>query len=142
VSNVTVDCAECAVEFCLTPSLYQRRRDDGKGFYCPNGHSNVFRPTPDQERIKELEKRLAQRDRVIEDWHKIHDEIYAQREELIRAIKECPGHCGWKSTKQIPRDPVAMGRGIERVRLDVAEHLMTAHGGAGVAARRELPERV
>lgn len=141
VNDVHVDCANCGIQFCLTRNLYERRRDDGREFFCPNGHSNVYRPTPDQERIKELEKRLRQRDQTIEHFHQMYDETYVQREELIRALKECPGQCGWHSHKQIARDPVAMGRGIERVRRDVAEHLMQAHG-AGVTARRELPEHV
>jgi hypothetical protein len=31
------------VEFGITEELYNRRRSDSKGFYCPNGHSNVFK---------------------------------------------------------------------------------------------------
>jgi hypothetical protein len=128
MSNVTLDCATCGVEFCLTQGLYRRRKNDGADFYCPNGHSNVFRPTADQTRIAELEQKLtraqARNDRLSDDWH----ELYAQREELIGELKECPGRCGWRSRKLIPRDPVAMGRGIERVRTDVAQHLIEEHG--------------
>lgn len=63
------------------------------------------------------------------------DELHAQREDLVGALKECPGRCGWRSKRQVPRDPVAMGRGIERVKLDVADHLVAAHGAQATPVR-------
>jgi hypothetical protein len=141
-NEVHTHCHACGIEFCLTRALYKARLHDGGAFYCPNGHGNVFRPSADEKRIAELERRAKVDARVIDEWRERYDDIYAQREELVRALKECPGGCGWHSRKQVPRDPVAMGRGIERVQRDVAEHLVREHGaGRDVAASRELPER-
>ena len=131
-------CGECGVAFCMPTSLYQHRRNDGETFYCPNGHPRVFRPTEDQKTIADLEDKLRRRDRSIEHWAERWKECYAGREELIGVLRECPGHCGWKSNKRIPRDPVAMGRGIERVQRDVAEHLVREHGAGRAIA--ELPQ--
>ena len=126
--SVNISCANCGVVFCLPDGMYHSRKRDGDTFYCPNGHGQSYRPTEDEKKIAELERRLAGRDRMIERWQEQWNEIWASREELIGAMKECPGQCGWRSRKQIPRDAVGMGRGIERVKRDVAEHLVREHG--------------
>ncbi|MCC6959422.1 MAG: hypothetical protein IT301_06205 [Dehalococcoidia bacterium] len=33
------DCASCGVVFGMPSGLVQSRRQDGAGFFCPNGHS-------------------------------------------------------------------------------------------------------
>lgn len=37
-SLYVTDCAGCGVVFAITSDYEQRRREDGKVFYCPNGH--------------------------------------------------------------------------------------------------------
>lgn len=122
-----LNCGACGVDFCLPDALYVARRRDGRDFYCPNGHCVSYRPSEDQKRIAALEGELR-------SWQRYHrhaieraDELFAQREELVGALKQCPG-CDWRSHRQVPRDPVAMGRGLERVRRDLAEHLVEVHG--------------
>lgn len=138
--TVNVSCASCGIEFCLPDALYSARKRDGAGFYCPNGHSLSYRPTEDQKRIAELEDQLAKRERYARRLSDEIDEIFAQREELIGELKQCPGRCGWKSRRQIPRDPVGMGRGLERVRVDIAQHLVEAHGAKPVIAEQRMLE--
>ncbi len=56
------DCASCGVVFALPETLEKRRRNDGESFYCPNGHSMVFRKTEldkANERADTLERRLT-----------------------------------------------------------------------------------
>jgi hypothetical protein len=131
-----ISCASCGVEFCLPDGLHAARRKDGRSFWCPNGHSLSFSPTRDEKRIAELEQQLAAAERVGQRRLAHMDDLTAAREDLVGALRECPGGCGWRSRRQVPRDPVAMGRGIERVRRDVAEHLVEAHGARPVM--REL----
>jgi hypothetical protein len=125
-ANVT--CANCGVEFWMTDGLERARRRDGSSFYCPNGHSLSYAPTEDQKQIKELEGQLEsqrrQHRRLINDYN----ELWAQREELVADLKVCPLGCGYRSRRQVPRDPVAMGRGLERVRTDMVDHLRVVHG--------------
>lgn len=138
-NHVTVDCANCGADICLSTAMYARRRSDGQSFYCPNGHSNHYTPEPtdDQKRIAELEKQLAAMRRLDARWSADREQLYASRDELVTALKQCPGGCGWHSRCQIPRhDEERMRRGIERVRDDVALHLMARHGAT--AQRREL----
>jgi hypothetical protein len=36
------DCPNCGVVYGITRAYELRRREDGKGFYCPNGHNGSF----------------------------------------------------------------------------------------------------
>ena len=138
---INVECCECGIPFCLTEGLYHARKRDGRSFTCPNGHHQSYRPTEDQKRITELEQRLRNRDRRIDSLVDQYDEVYSQRESLVGVLKECivPG-CMWRSRRQIARDPVHMGRGIERVRRDLIEHLTVDHAGRSIE-QLALPER-
>jgi hypothetical protein len=134
--TVNVPCGVCGVDFCLPGALYDARRSDGGYFYCPNGHRLSYRPSAQEKRIEELERELARRKGDYRQLVDAQDELLAAREELVGALRQCPG-CDWRSRRQIPRDPVAMGRGLERVRQDLAEHLVQAHG-ARPQSTREL----
>jgi hypothetical protein len=129
-AHVDILCASCGVEFCMPAQLNQQRRRNHDTFYCPNGHQNVYKgKTEEEKRIEQLERRVRA---LLEQL----DEAYAQREDLIGALKECPVQgCPWHSRKQVPRDPVSMGRGIERVRADLLEHLVRDHAGRAQAPR-------
>jgi predicted GIY-YIG superfamily endonuclease len=50
-----IDCANCGMPFGITPDFEDRRRQDHRGFHCPNGHSNVYRGETEAEK---LQKRL------------------------------------------------------------------------------------
>lgn len=140
MNDVHVDCATCGITFCLPANLHARRRRDGADFYCPNGHSNVYRETVDQKRIKELEEDIASWRESHDYLREANDELYASREELIGVVKECPFGCGFRSRRQVPRDPVSMGRGIERVKQDLRDHLLLEHRAQG-AVQKLLEER-
>ena len=51
---VVVDCAECGLPFGILESYRNRRLNDGKAFWCPSGHVNVYTPS----KIEKLEKQL------------------------------------------------------------------------------------
>lgn len=36
-------CASCGIVFGMPADLNRRRREDGKDFFCPNGHINVYK---------------------------------------------------------------------------------------------------
>jgi hypothetical protein len=36
------DCPDCGVIYGITVEYEKRRREDGRGFYCPNGHNGSF----------------------------------------------------------------------------------------------------
>ena len=52
-----IRCSECNVEFSLPPDMYARRKEDGKAFYCPNGHGQCYRVT-EKDKLKSLNDAL------------------------------------------------------------------------------------
>lgn len=66
----SIRCASCGVEFCVPRDFDKKRRQDGKTFHCPNGHSLSYRETElDRVRaqVRRLERRLDQRQNVISE---------------------------------------------------------------------------
>lgn len=56
-------CAACGVIFGLPKRLEEKRREDHTSFYCPNGHSLVFRGKSEAEKLRdELAKQKSQRE--------------------------------------------------------------------------------
>lgn len=55
---VPVECAGCTIRFGVTRRYYERRLEDGTGFTCPCGHSNVY-PKPENDATK-LRARIAE----------------------------------------------------------------------------------
>lgn len=51
------DCADCGVVFAMTEDLKERRRQDHRTFYCPNGHSMSFRGKTDKQKLDEARAR-------------------------------------------------------------------------------------
>ena len=56
-----VTCASCGVLFWMTSQLHDRRRQDHKDFYCPNGHVLVFHGETEAEKYKRLYKSAEDR---------------------------------------------------------------------------------
>jgi hypothetical protein len=72
------DCANCGIVFAIPETLERRRREDGASWYCPNGHTMVFRETElhkAKERAELLERRLtfAQDQRRAAEAEALHE---------------------------------------------------------------------
>lgn len=69
----TLCCSECGIQWCAPVAWVQNRREDHKGFYCPNGHSQYFPgKTAQERRIAQLERELRiARDEIatlLDEW--------------------------------------------------------------------------
>ena len=53
----TIECAVCGHLMALPTTFVRNRRDDHKGFYCPNGHSNYFAAQSEADRLREEKAR-------------------------------------------------------------------------------------
>lgn len=61
-----LECASCNIDFGIGADFMRRRREDHAGFYCPNGHSNVYNghsnvyngPSDAEKRAKQAEREL------------------------------------------------------------------------------------
>ena len=47
------DCITCGTIWAMPSEYIDRRRDDHKTFYCPNGHSAYFPQKSDKEKLQE-----------------------------------------------------------------------------------------
>lgn len=52
----TLDCYLCGVIFAMPEELKQRRREDGRSFWCPCGHEQHFTETEAQRLRKQLKR--------------------------------------------------------------------------------------
>jgi hypothetical protein len=60
-----IECATCSVDFGIGADFMRRRREDHQGFFCPNGHSNVYRGDNEAEKLrKQLAREEAARRRA------------------------------------------------------------------------------
>lgn len=39
---IELTCCVCGTVFTMADSIYHQRKRDGKVFFCPNGHSQIF----------------------------------------------------------------------------------------------------
>lgn len=81
-------CCVCGVPFAMPADLTTQRRDDGKSFHCPNGHSQSY--------TNNLQKQLDAANKVIaEKDAKLHAEAAAlarAQEEAKRLQKALDGY--------------------------------------------------
>lgn len=57
-----LECGVCGVPHGLSDQKYNSAMNDGKGWYCPNGHSLVFTQNEKQKLEKELVKEKQRRE--------------------------------------------------------------------------------
>lgn len=92
------DCPACFVVFAMPSSLESARREDGKSFYCPNGHTMSFHETKldkERKRAERLEKEKAQLE-ADRSWYQErlreeragHKKTYAQLNGTKGALKK------------------------------------------------------
>lgn len=60
------ECVICGVVFWMTDTLYKARRQDGRTFYCPNGHGMSYTET-EADKLRRERDRLAQQQARLED---------------------------------------------------------------------------
>ena len=60
VEFVTHHCGECGVVFAFTRDFYDRRKNDRKTWYCPNGHGRAFTGKSEADKLREELERQRQ----------------------------------------------------------------------------------
>ena len=84
-----LDCASCGVVFAITEDYEQRRRNDGVGFRCPNGHSNAWSEDEADRLRKQLKEQQAVTDRMRTRWLAEQDQRRAAEDEAaLNAARE------------------------------------------------------
>jgi hypothetical protein len=119
VNLTATDCAQCSVVFAVPDRLIAERREDGKAFYCPNGHSLVFQPSEADKLRKDLA--AAVRDR---EWFKQGEQNQRQlRESAERSASAYKG----QATKLRKRAIAGVCAFCRRHFVNVERHVSTKH---------------
>jgi len=75
-------CYKCGIPFGVMSDLQRRRLEDGKDFFCPNGHSQHYTETEIQKlrkKVAEHEATISRREAQLESVRKERDTVERSR---------------------------------------------------------------
>jgi len=82
----TTECVACGTVFAMPVAMLDERRNNGKTFYCPNGHHLTFGDTKEDRLKQELERernrsarKTAEADQLRADRDATRRQLSAQR---------------------------------------------------------------
>ncbi len=102
------DCCTCGVAFALPLSLHRTAKEKGSSFYCPNGHSLVYKKTD----VQKLQEELQQANERVATANKLR---WEQEERAVKAERKL---------KRVHRGVCPE---CKRTFRDVARHMQTKH---------------
>ncbi len=86
-----MECGECGIVFAISEAKYNRCRQSGEGWYCPNGHSRVFSSSENTElkyKVERLEREVQRsKDYIQEKNHQILQLNYSVRAQKAAKTK-------------------------------------------------------
>jgi hypothetical protein len=111
-------CGNCGIMYGVPDDWDNRRRKDGKTFYCPNGCPRVYRETEEDRLKARLTRKTAENDQLRAENRSLEARRRAAKGQLTKTRKRihngvCP-HC-------------------KRTFADVARHMNTKHAEEVVA---------
>lgn len=103
---VVEDCPSCYVLFAMPEALQVKRRQDGKGFYCPSGHSMSYTDPENARLKKQLSAEVARREtaqRLLAQEREEHAATQRREARMKKRIAHgvCP--CCKRSFKNLRR---------------------------------------
>jgi uncharacterized C2H2 Zn-finger protein len=123
-----LDCAGCGVIFAVTRDYEERRREDAKGFYCPNGHVCSWQESKADKLAKQLADEQRRRARIEKDRS-----FY---QETLRKERERHEHTGRRLAATqgvVTRTKRRIANGVcpccNRTFADLARHMNSKHPG-------------
>lgn len=125
VKLTVLDCPSCGVIFAIPGDLETRRRGDGQGFYCPNGHTMSYDGKTEREltKLREDLQRAQNRAQWAEDSERLQRERAGSAERSLAATK------GQVTRLRKRAVAGACPFGCRRHFVDVERHVATRHAG-------------
>ena len=127
-----LECATCGCSFGLTELYEKNRREDHVGFYCPNGHSNVFRGESDADKYKRLMEQAQSR---VNSLQVQVESVQRSKDRVERTLKTMK-----------KRAAVGVCPCCNRTVSQLARHMQSKHKEFlalnGVGTQKQLPETV
>jgi hypothetical protein len=101
-------CAACAIPMAIAEFYDDQRRDDGKSFYCPNGHTMSYHDTIENQLRRQLKAAQQAADRADAEAQAERTRVRAARAELGRARRRAAhGVCPVPACSRAPFDNLA-----------------------------------
>ena len=120
----SLECAHCGIDFALPQNFIEQRRDDGKTFWCPSGHGNVFGDSLQKQLVAEQDRNVALQADL--------DRTRRARLQAETAVLD--------KTKEIARMQRRSRAGVcqlcHRHFVNVEQHVATKHPEPGVEPKR------
>ena len=88
IEFVMEECCNCGIPFYMTKDLKKRRLEDGKWFYCPQGHGQHYTETT----VSKLQKQLETAKRDAKFWQEREADECRQRALKERQLASVRGH--------------------------------------------------
>lgn len=135
---VDVECASCGIKFSMPESVWSRRKQDHKRFFCPNGHSNYY-----------PEQKPTEADRLRERVTSLQERVSEQRDEIRRLREQLIEEGGTPLPRSMRYSWLLVRNGVYTVQAAKAltfddllsfERIGPARAKALLAAIEELPE--
>ena len=118
----TITCCTCAITFAVPDEWEARRREDHKGFFCPNGHSLTFTGKTEAENLREqLDAEKAR----AEFWRKERDRNAQRADAADRRAAAARGQV----TKLKNRAAAGVCPCCNRSFVQLERHMSTKHPG-------------
>lgn len=113
------DCCNCGVIFAMPERIAKQRREDGKNFYCPNGHPMVYRES-------EADKLRRERDSLKQETARLEEEA-AQARRDAAAARDAAASAEKKVSKLKKRAAAGSCPACKRTFANMAQHMKHMH---------------
>ncbi len=114
---VIQQCCECGINFGIPEDFKNILLDNGKTFYCPNGHSQYF------TNKKSLEDRLKIKERQLKEEREFSSRLYDEKEDFKKKAAAQKG----QKTKILNRIKNGVCPHCNRSFENLHNHMKTKH---------------
>lgn len=82
-----ITCAECGIVFGLGEGFIHYRRKDHRTFWCPNGHTQVYKAETDADRYKRLYEEANARSVSVREEYESLKRSAAKAKKELKSLK-------------------------------------------------------
>ena len=75
-----MQCGECGIEFHVPETWRAEKKQTGRGWYCPNGHSRVYKES-------DVDAMRRERDKAVQEQARLAEEVAVKEKEVARLKK-------------------------------------------------------
>lgn len=119
-----INCYLCGVLFGMESGYDERRINDHRNFYCPNGHSQAYIGKSKVEQERDAARELAERESKRRVW--AEKDAQYERDQAERARRSAAAYKGW-ATRIRNRISNGVCPCCNRSFTNVRRHMSTQH---------------